>query len=142
MNKDVTLMHMLIGFGTLMGTVVVSMFIIMQHVSSSEARLRSEFKSDIAALRTELKGDIAALRAELKADIADLRMELKGDIAALRAELKGDIARLESSIERIEENERYFLTELAHLRGAFESAQLISPRVGAPQSAPQAPSGG
>ena len=131
MNKDVTLMHMLIGFGTLMGTVVVSMFIIMQHVSSSEARLRSEFKSDIAALRTELKGDIAALRAELKADIA-----------ALRAELKGDIARLESSIERIEENERYFLTELAHLRGAFESAQLISPRVGAPQPAPQTPSGG
>ena len=150
MNKDnTTLYYMVIGFATVLLAMGGLMWQINSTIRDVETNLRNEFKSDIADLRTELKGDIARLeaqiadlRAELKGDIADLRMELKDDNAALKAELKGDIAALEASIEGVEANERYFLTELAHLRGAFESAQLISPRVGAPQSAPQAPSGG
>ena len=140
MNKDnTTLYYMVIGFATVLLAMGGLMWQINSTIRDVETNLRSEFKSDIARLEAQ----IADLRMELKGDIAELRMELKGDIADLRTELKGDIARLESSIERIEENERYFLTELAHLRGAFESAQLINPRVGAPQPpAPQAPSGG
>lgn len=150
MNKDnTTLYYMVIGFATVLLAMGGLMWQINSTIRDVETNLRNEMRELEIGLRSEMRELDAGLRNEFKSDIArleaqiaDLRMELKDDNAALKAELKGDIAALETSIEGVEANERYFLTELAHLRGAFESAQLISPRVGAPQSAPQAPSGG